>query len=210
MPLTLIERAITPTNTKSGMVITMSYGGKNYVAFVINPNKKNKYSGNAQLHAYTLGGINVSDFMNIMVNINAELIIDSANKEIRTENLSDSEAYEAKYVLRGADVRPYRTFNISEVGNTKQIYIELPSQIDNLISGELSISNKSSKRQLLTCAEKDDIECIKKIPEVKAILNVTTSYTEQDILRQEAAEREKVEQTRKRPSQQVFRNTGKR
>lgn len=209
MPLILVERPITPTNTRPGMIVTMAYNGKNYISFVINPNKKNKYSSNAQLHAYTLGGVNTSDFVNILINVNADLVIDSANKEIRTGDLSDSEAYEAKYVLRGADARPYRTFNVSDISNIKQIYVELPSSIDNLISGDLAISNKSSKRQLLACAEKNDIECIKQIPEVKAILNVTTSYTEQEILRQEAAEREKLQQTRKRPVQQVLKNSNK-
>lgn len=208
MALTIVERAVTPTTVKPGMLAYITYSGKNYTIFVINPNKPNIHTNSVQLHAYSLGGqINESDFINILVNLNADLVIDTANKEIRTGALNDSEAYEAKYVLGSIDSRPYRTFNVKQLGSMRQLFIALPSEIDNLLSGEVTITNKSSKRKLLTCAQSGDIKCIKEIPEIKEILNISVSKTEQQVEQEEAAEREKVQQTRKRPIQQVLRNT---
>jgi len=200
MALTLMERQIIPSLVKPGMLLRMMYTTGEYMVYVVNPNKLNTASRAPQLHAYKLSGIlNESGFINILVELNAALVIDSVNKEITLEEMSDTEAYEARYVLRDTEDRPYRKFTITNITSIRQLFIELPPAIDNLLDGTVTIMDKASKRKLLTCAQANDMDCIKSIPEVKSRLRKNAPNE-----REEVAEREKLQQVRERSIQEVL------
>jgi len=200
MALTLMERQIIPSLVKPGMLLRMMYTTGEYMVFVVNPNRMNTVTRTPQLHAYKLNGIlNESGFINILVELNAALVIDSVNKEITLEAMSDTAAYEARYVLRDTEDRPYRKFTITNITSIRQLFIELPTAVDSILDGTVTIMDKGAKRKLLTCAQSNDIECIKSIPEVKSRLRKTTPSE-----REEVAEREKMQQVRERPIEQVL------
>lgn len=210
MALEIVEKAIPISTVRPGMLISLTYskvsgGGGNYFVFVINPNRLDIRTNTSQLHAYNFGGVvNESQFTNILVNLSAALIVDSVNKELRLEAISDTEAYEAQYLILSAGERPYKRFNLSGVGNVTQLSLVLPTILDDLVRGTLTITNQSSKRQLFTCLQKNDIEGLKEISEIKSALMKTR--TQETAQQEEAAERESLRQTRKRSLTQVLRS----
>lgn len=210
MALEIVEKNIPISTVRPGMLISLTYskvsgGGGNYFVFVINPNRPDTRTKTPQLHAYNFGGVvNESQFINILVNLSAALIVDSVNKELRLEAISDTEAYEAKYVVLSAGERPYKRFNLSGIGNVTQFSLVLPDILDDLVRGTLTITNQSSKRQLFTCLQQNDIEGLKEIPEIKSVL--LKPRTQETAQQEEAAERESLRQTRKRSLIQVLRS----
>jgi hypothetical protein len=189
MALNVAERTVKLTMVTSGMIIRIQYKTGLYNIFVVNPNRRNLQTGTFQLHGYKLGAtVTESDFINILVNLNAGIIIDSVNSEILTTEITDTAAYEARYILRGVDERPYRTFNIEDIISVTRLSIEIPNVIDLLVRGQIVVTNKSSKRQLLTCAQLNDDECLKNIPEIRE--RILPERTKEEIAREEATERE--------------------
>lgn len=209
MGLEIVEKNIPISSIKPGMLINLRYsktsgGGGGYFVFVINPNRTDLRTNTPQLHAYNFGGIvNESQFINILVNLSSAVVLDSVNKELRLEAISDTEAYEAKYLISSVAERPYKRFNIAGIGSTTQLLIELPSIVDAVINRNVVISNQASKRKLFTCLQEDDIDCIKDIPEVKSAVNI--KKTDFETQQEEASERENLLQKRKRSLTQVLR-----
>lgn len=210
MGLEIVEKSIPLSTVRPGMLISLTYskvsgGGGNYFVFVINPNRVDIRTNTPQLHAYNFGGtVNESQFINILVNLSAGVVLDSVNKELRLEAVSDTEAYEAKYLILSTGDRPYKRFNLSGIGNLTQFSIVLPEVLDDLLRGSVVIANQSSKRQLFTCLQQNDIDGLKDIPEIKAAL--IQPRTEEKARQEEAAERENLRQTRKRSLVQVLRS----
>lgn len=210
MALEIVEKSIPISTVRPGMLVSLTYskvsgGGGNYFVFVINPNRLDIRTNTPQLHAYNFGGVlNEPQFINILVNLSAGVILDSVNKELRLEAISDTEAYEAKYVVLSSGERPYKRFNLSGIGNITQFSLVLPAILDDLVRGTLTISNQSSKRQLFTSLQQNDIEGLKEIPEIKAAL--VKSRTQETAQQEEAAERESLRQTRKRSLTQVLKS----
>jgi hypothetical protein len=210
MGLEVVERNIPLSNIRPGMLISLNYtkvagGGGNYFVFVINPNLIDIRSSSPQLHAYNFGGaINESQFINILVNLSAALVVDTVNKELRLEAISDTEAYEAKYLILSTGERPYKRFNISGIGTATQFAVVLPEVLDEILSGTIKITNQSSKRKLFTSLQQNDIESLKEIPEIQAAL--LTPRTQETAQQEEEAERENVRQPRRRSLMQVLRS----
>lgn len=209
MALEIVERPIAVSAIKSGMLINLSYtkvggGGGNYFLFVINPSRTNTKTGSQQLHAYNFGGIiNESQFVNILVDLNAAVILDTVNKELKLETLADTEAYEAKYVIPTTDARPYRIFNIPNIGSVTQLMIVLPEVLDSILTGNVSISDRVSKRKLFDLLQENNVEGIKELTEIKTLLGKTKS--EQERLQEEASEREDLRQRRRKTIGQILR-----
>jgi hypothetical protein len=192
MALNIAERTIRLTAVRPGMLLKIQYTTGVYMVFVVNENRMNVKTNKFQLHAYKLNQTTTeTDLINILVNLNAGIIVDSVNKEIRTQEITDTVAYEARYILRGVDARPYRTFNIENIREATRLSIELPEIIDRIIRGEVIITSKDSKRQLLTCAQSGDEECIKEIPEIRSRM-ITKKRTPEEIAKEEARERENM------------------
>jgi hypothetical protein len=168
MALKIVERVAKLSTVEPGMLLRVQYSTGIYNIFVVNENRRNPSSGKFQLHGYKLPStITESDFVNIWVNMNSGLLVDSVNKEIRSEQMTDTEAYEMRYILRGVDERPYRTFNIEDIISITQLFIEMPELIDAIVEGNIVIKNKASKRQLLTCLQTEDDNCITQVPEIR-------------------------------------------
>lgn len=190
MALNIVERTAKLSTVRPGMLLRLQYTTGVYVIFVVNPNRPNAQTGKFQLHGYKLNATTTeSDLINILVNLNAGLVVDSVNKELRTTEITDTEAYEARYILRGVDSRPYRTFNIENVVSVTQLSFELPPILDTILRGNVVITSKSSKRQLLTCAQSGDDECIQNIPEIREQM-IAKKRTREETALEEAAERE--------------------
>lgn len=212
MGLDIVEKSIPVNNIKPGMLVNMQYtkvsgGGGNYLVFVISNNRPDVRTQSVQLHAYNFGGVlNESQFINILVNLSSAVILDPVNKELRLEAISDTEAYEAKYILPSVGERPYKRFVVTNIGSTTQLLIELPAILDTIISGnQVAVVNQASKRKLFTSLQTNDIEGIKSIPEIKAVLG-QTEKTQQQIEQEEVSERENLRQKRKRSLGQILRS----
>lgn len=209
MPLVIAERKLPISVVEPGMLLKITYTKltgetNNYNIFVVNQNKANAKTNTRQLHAYVLDDIKESDFINIFVNMKSTLVIDSSNKELRTKDITDTEAYEAIYTIGRFKDRPYRTFNIEAVSNVNQMFIILPPQIDEIVKGLIFIDDKNSKRKLLTCIENEDIECMKEVKEIRAALLPEESEYKKSV--DEESEREVKTSSKKRDFRQVFRN----
>lgn len=209
MGLEIVEKNIPTSNIKPGMLINLRYskvagGGGSYFVFVINPNKPDTRTNTPQLHAYNFGGVvNESQFINILVNLSSAVVLDPVNKELRLESVSDTEAYEAQYLVLSTSDKPYKRFNIGGIGSSTQLLIVLPPIVDSIISGNVVISNQASKRKLFACLQEEDIDCIKEIPEIASSIGKTK--TQKEIEQEEASERENLLQTRKRSLTQILR-----
>lgn len=209
MALEIVEKPIVVSGIKSGMLVNLSYtkvsgGAGNYFLFVINPSLPNSKTGSQQLHAYNFGGIiNESQFVNILVDLNAALVLDTVNKEMKLEALADTEAYEARYVIPTTDARPYRTFNIQNIGNATQLLIVLPEILDSILTGNVLISDRTSKRKLFDCLKNNDIDGIAEISEIKILLEKKKS--DQERAQEEASEREDLRQRRRKTIGQILR-----
>jgi len=210
MGLEVVERNIPLSNIRPGMLVSLNYtkvggGSGNYFVFVINPARTDNRTNSPQLHAYNFGGtINESQFINLLVNLSAGVVLDTVNKELRLEAISDTEAYEAKYLVMSTDERPYKRFNLSGIGTATQFSLVLPAMLDEVLRGTITITNQSSKRLLFTSLMQDDEDGLKKIPELQAML--IEPQAQEKFQEEEAAERENLRQSRKRSLVQVLRS----
>lgn len=172
----VVQENIAPSGIQSGMIINLSYtkvdgGGGNYSVFVINPSRTDASTGLRHLHGYIFNGtVSESQLINLLVNINAGIVLDTIKNEIRLESISDSDAYEAKYLIPSSDSRPYRKFNIDNIGGVTKLSLSLPTELETLITNTMSISAKSSKRKLFDCLQEDNMVGLEEIPEIKIIL----------------------------------------
>lgn len=129
MALRSQRRYISASALASGMMIEFSYqkksgGGGNYVVLVVEPSRPNKYSSEPQLHGYVIDQLNDQELIEFISSFEKNIKIDRDDKRASIiEGLNSDEAYQKFLSSKYAQDRSYRTFNIKNMSQIRQILI---------------------------------------------------------------------------------------
>lgn len=129
MPLRSERRYMGVGDLKSGMMIQFNYTKKSgdsgdYIVLVVDPSIPNKYTGEPQLHGFTIKELSDSELIEFFSSFNTQVKIDYDNRRGSVvEGLNTDDAYSAFANSRYVEDRSYRTFNLSKISQLRQILV---------------------------------------------------------------------------------------
>jgi hypothetical protein len=124
--------SLTKGKVKSGMMIQFNYtktsgeGSRRgqYTVLVIDPDKKNKYTLEPQLHGFIIEDLSDDELVNFLDTIGTNTNLNSEDKRRAVvEELNTDEAYERFKSSGYVKERSYRTFNTRNMSRVRQILI---------------------------------------------------------------------------------------
>lgn len=130
MPISSKSVSITLDEVTSGMVIEFFYikesgNSDTYRILVIDPNKKNKYTSEPQLHGYIIKDMSDTELLEFFSSFNENIKFDYENKEIGVvANLNTDEAYSIFASSNYVKDRSYRTFNLKNISQVRQVLLK--------------------------------------------------------------------------------------
>jgi len=129
MALRSERRFIGKGSIESGMMIEFTYqktsgGGGSYTVLVVDPALPNKYSSAMQLHGYSIASFDDKELIDFFASFGANMKLDKDNRRASVvEGLNSDKAYETFLSSKYAQDRTYRTFNLDNMSQVRQILI---------------------------------------------------------------------------------------
>lgn len=129
MALRSQRRFIGKGSIEPGMMIEFTYqktsgGGGSYTVLVVDPAKPNKYSTTLQLHGYSIDSFDDKELIEFFTSFGATVKIDRDNKRASVvEGLNSDKAYQSFLSSKYAQDRTYRTFNLDNMSQIRQILV---------------------------------------------------------------------------------------